>query len=237
MTGNREEQRVIGVIGGMGPLATADFYRKLIAHTDAARDQEHPHVIIDADTAIPDRTEALLRGGDDPAPALVASAKRLANAGAELLVMPCNTAHCFYQAITRAVYLPVLHMIALTRDALRARGIRTAGLLATDGAVGSGIYQETFAGSGVTLLLPDAAEQAAVTDIVYDGVKAGNLDRDIAAFRRACEALLARGAETLLLGCTELPPVFAHHRLAYPQIDPTLELALAALRAAGYPTK
>ena len=230
-------KKVLGIIGGMGPLATADLYRKIAEHTDAAADQEHPRAVIDSNTDIPDRTEALLHGGDDPTPELVKSARRLVSIGAEVLLIPCNTAHCFYDGVAAAVDVPVLHMISLTRDALIARGVRTAGLLATDGTVESGIYQETFAGSGVTLLVPDETDQAAVMDIVYNGVKAGDLAHDAAPFRRACEHLLQRGAETLVLGCTELPPAFELYRLDYPAADPTLELALAAIRAAGCETK
>ncbi|MCR5826689.1 MAG: amino acid racemase [Oscillospiraceae bacterium] len=226
-------KKVIGIIGGMGPLATADLYRKIAEHTDAACDQEHPRTVIDSNTDIPDRTEALLSGGADPTPELIRSAKRLVSVGADLLVIPCNTAHCFYDDVAAAVRVPVLHMIALTRDALCARGVRRAGLLATDGTVESGIYQSVFSGSGVELLTPDAAGQAAVMDLVYNGVKAGDLRHDAAPFRAACERLLARGAETLVLGCTELPPAFELYRLDYPAVDPTLELALAAIRAAG----
>ena len=137
-----------------------------------------------------------------------------------------------------AVTIPVLHMIALTRDALKARGVKCAGLLATDGTVQTGIYQRTFEQSGVALFTPDSADdQAAVMDVIYNGVKAGDLTHDVAAFRAACEHLLARGAEVLILGCTELPPAFELYRLDYPNVDPTLELALGAIRAAGCETK
>ena len=152
--------------------------------------------------------------------------------------MPCNTAHNFYDAVASSVSIPVLHMIAITCDALKSRGVKCAGLLATDGTVQTGIYQRTFEGSGVELLTPDNAEdQAAVMDIIYNGVKAGDLTHDATAFRSACEHLLARGAEVLILGCTELPPAFDIYHLDYPNVDPTLELALAAVRAAGCQTK
>lgn len=230
-------KRVIGIIGGMGPLATADLYRKIVEHTDAASDQEHPRVCMDSNTDIPDRTAALLHGGADPVPELVKSAWRLVSIGAEVLVMPCNTAHGFYDAVSAAAGVPVLHMIALTRDALERRGVKTAGLLATDGTVRTSVYQRVFANSGVTLLTPPSGDQAAVMGIIYNGVKAGDLRYDITAFCRACENLLARGAETLILGCTELPPAFEIYRLGYPATDPTLELALGAIRFAGCKTK
>ena len=227
------EKKVIGILGGMGPLATADLFQKIILHTAAASDQEHLRVCIDSNTNIPDRTAALLHGGADPVPEMVKSAKRLESIGADVLVMPCNTAHGFYDAVAASVDIPVLHMIALTRDALKARGVRAAGLLATDGTIETGIYQRVFAGSGIELLTPSPAEQAAVMDIIYNGVKAGDDKHDVSAFRACCESLLARGAQTLILGCTELPLAFSLYNLSYPAADPTLELALGAIRFAG----
>ena len=228
---------VIGILGGMGPLATADLFQKIVLHTDAKTDQEHPRVVIDSNTDIADRTEALLRGAADPTPELIKSARRLTSIGADFLAMPCNTAHGFYDAVAAAVDIPVLHMIALTRDALKSRGVAAAGLLATDGTVETGIYQNCFDRSGVALLTPPPEDQAAVMDLVYNGVKAGDLNRGATAFFRCCERLLARGAETLILGCTELPPVFKQYRPGYPATDPTLELALTAIRCAGCKVK
>ena len=228
---------VIGILGGMGPLATVDLFEKITMHTLAASDQEHPRVCIDSNTDIADRTAALLSGGPDPVPEMIKSARRLESIGADFLIMPCNTAHCFYEQIRGAVNIPLLHMIALTRDALTVRGVKRAGLLATDGTVKTGVYQKCFAGSGIELMLPEAEEQAAVMDVIYRGVKAGDLTYDVSAFRHTCEALLERGAETLILGCTELPPAFALYGLDYPSADPTLELALGAIRAAGCQTK
>lgn len=230
-------KKTIGILGGMGPLATVDLFQKITVHTDAKSDQEHPRVVIDSNTDIADRTEALLHGGADPTPEMIKSAQHLERIGADVLIMPCNTAHCFYDAVAASVSVPMLHMIALTCDALRARGVKRAGLLATDGTVQTGIYQRAFADSGIALLAPPSAAQAAVMDIVYSGIKAGKLDYDASAFRAACEGLFAAGAETLVLGCTELPPVFDLYHLDYPAVDPTLELALGALRFIGYPTK
>ena len=212
-------KKVIGILGGMGPLATADLFQKITLHTVAACDQAHPRVCIDSNTDIADRTAALLHGGEDPLPEMIKSAKRLESIGADFLIMPCNTAHNYYEQVCEAVTIPVLHMIALTRDALKARGVKCAGLLATDGT-------------------PDSADdQAAVMDVIYNGVKAGDLTHDVAAFRAACKHLLTRGAEVLILGCTELPPAFELYHLDYPNVDPTLELALGAIRAAGCETK
>lgn len=228
-----QNKKAIGIIGGMGPLATADLFRKIVLHTRASCDQEHLRVYIDCNTNIPDRTAALLSGGADPTPELVSSARGLERQGAEVLIMPCNTAHGFYDAVQAAVEVPVLHMVRLTARALTGRGVRTAGLLATDGTVRTGIYQRTFAGTGVELLTPGEEDQQAVMDMIYQGVKAGRRDYDPSKARRAMEALLARGAQTLILGCTELPLAVEQYGLDFPVTDPTLELALEAIRAAG----
>lgn len=227
-------KKVIGIIGGMGPLATADLFEKIVLHTAAGCDQEHLRVCIDSNTDIADRTAALLHGGADPRPEMIKSAKRLASIGSDVLIMPCNTAHNFYDDVAASVDIPVLHMIALTRDTLKKQGVKCAGLLATDGTVQTGIYQRTFEGSGVSLLTPDTADdQSAVMDVIYNGVKAGDMNHDVTAFCKSCEHLLERGAQVLILGCTELPPAFDLYHLDYPNIDPTLELALGAIRFAG----
>lgn len=228
-----ERKKAIGIIGGMGPLATADLFQKIILHTRALCDQEHLRVYIDSNTNIPDRTAALLHGGADPTPELVSSAQGLERQGAEVLIMPCNTAHNFYDAVQAAVSVPVLHMIRLTAQALAERGVKTAGLLATDGTVRTGIYQRIFDGTGVELLLPDEKGQRAIMDMIYQGVKAGRQDYLAVQARWAIECLLDRGAETLILGCTELPLAVKLYGLDYPVTDPTLELALGAIRFAG----
>ena len=227
------EKKTIGIIGGMGPLATADLFEKIVGHTKAACDQEHLHVVIDSNTNIPDRTAALLHGGADPLLELTGSARRLEAMGADVLIMPCNTAHNYYDGISAAVSVPVLHMVRLTAQALVERGVKKAGLLATDGTVQTGIYQKSFAGSGVELLTPDEAGQRAVMEMIYQGVKAGDMAFDAQPARQAMERLLAAGAEVLILGCTELPLAVKLYGIDLPAVDPTLELALAAIRFAG----
>ena len=227
------KKKTIGIIGGMGPLATADLFEKIILHTRAPRDQDHLRVLIDSNTNIPDRTAALLHGGADPLPELAGSARRLEEMGAQVLMMPCNTAHNYYDGVAAAVSVPVLHMVRLTAGALAERGVKRAGLLATDGTVQTGIYQRSFAGTGVELLTPDEAGQRAVMEMIYSGVKAGNMAFDAGPARAAMERLLSAGAETLILGCTELPLAAELYHIDLPAVDPTLELALAAIRFAG----
>ena len=224
------EKKTIGIIGGMGPLATVDLFHKMVVHTRASCDQDHLRILIDNDPSIEDRTAALLYGGADPTPKLIAAARNLQRGGAQLLVIPCNTAHCFFDAVQAAVDVPILHMMHITARVLEARGIRRAGLLSTTGTVQTGIYQDIFADTGIELLMPRQKGQQALMDVIY-WIKAGKMDFDGSGIRKVIEELLDGGSETLILGCTELPLMTALYR--YPVTDPTLELALEAVRQAG----
>ncbi len=226
-------KKTIGIIGGMGPLATADLFRKIVTHTQATCDQDHLHVIIDNNTAIPDRTAALLRGGEDPLPQMKKSARMLESDGADCLTMPCNTAHFFHAQVQSSVHIPLLNMLELTCQEMQRRGIRTAGLLATNGTVLTGVYAAVAEKYGITLLTPDDAGQQAVMDMIYRGVKAGAAVYDTAAVEAAALRLQQQGAETMVLGCTELPLAVEQYHLDFPAIDPTLELAKGAIRFAG----
>lgn len=224
--------KTVGIIGGMGPLATCDLFRKIIGKTPAQSDQEHIRVVIDSNTAIPDRTAAILEGGPDPLPQLVRSAIGLEGMGAELLVMPCNTAHYFYDELVRFVRVPVLHMIRETLEEMRRRGIKNAGLLATDGTCRSGVYDRVFKGSGIRLLKPEGEAQAQVMRVIYQGVKAGKTAYDTAALELALDGLEGQGAECFILGCTELPLAFELYGISRSSLDPTAILAAAAVREA-----
>lgn len=227
-------KRTIGVLGGMGPLATADLYRKIIEATPARRDQDHLHVIIDADPSVPDRTEALLHGGPDPTPWLIAGAQRLEGAGASFIVIPCNTAHAFLGAVRDAVAIPIISMIDETAAevaALLPRGA-AAGILATSGTVSAGLYQNALAAAGLRALVPSPDAQAQVMAAIA-AVKAGDLSR--ATTEKALVAayeLIEQGAGALLAACTELPLILQPNDIPVPLIDPTAVLARAAVREA-----
>ena len=225
--------KTIGIIGGMGPAATCDLMEKIIALTRAARDQEHLHVIADVNTAIPDRTDAILHGGADPVPEMVKSAQRLESAGAEMLLMPCNTAHYFYGQVAGAVKVPVLHMARETAAVLQAAGVQSAGVLATDGTVRSGVYESALSQAGIRAVYPAPALQREVMRLIYQGVKARAVPLGDIPVRDILADLRAQGAETVLLACTELPIAFRELGLLAGTLDPTRVLAFAAVRAAG----
>jgi len=229
-------KRSVGILGGMGPLATADLFRKLVVLTDASCDGEHIRVYIDSNVNIPDRTAAILRGGPSPLPEMTESLRRLEACGADCVIMPCNTAHYFLPELRPRTKLPFLSMLRATARACAARFPgKTAGVLATRGTLETGLYPAALAAEGVASVLPGEAGRDALTAVIYDGVKAG---RALASFRAPVEQTLsdmaAAGADYFVLGCTELPIV--RETLALPGgfVDPTEELAKAAIRWCGY---
>jgi aspartate racemase len=228
------QRRTIGILGGMGPLATADLYRKIIEATPARRDQDHLHVVIEADPSVPDRTEALLGDGEDPLPALVRGTRRLADAGVDFIVMPCNTAHAFLPNMQAACPARFLSMIDETARvaATRLRPGAVVGILATRGTIAANLYQEALQRESLRAIVPDEADQELVSAAIAR-VKAGDVSAEAADLAlRAANGLIARGAEAVLAACTELPVILRPGDLSALLIDPTEVLAHAAVREA-----
>ncbi len=229
------QRPIVGILGGMGPAATADLYAKIIAATPATRDQDHLHVVIWADPTVPDRSTALLHGGEDPTPWLIRGAMQLLAMGASLIAVPCNTAHAFLPRIERQIAIPFLHMMDETATAVeRAHPtIQRVGLLATSGTIASGLYQEWFATHHIAVVVPNDDFQERFVMRAIDRVKAGDTGPETTALLADVGAhLVAQGAEALIAGCTELPIVFRDGNASVPVIDPTLVLAEAIVRRA-----
>ncbi len=226
-------KKTVGIIGGMGPLATGDLFMEIVANTDAQSDQEHLHIIVDNNTAIPDRTDAILHNGVSPLNEMQKSAQRLINIGATILCMPCNTAHYFYKDLASRLNVPLVNMIEETGNELVRQGIKKAALLATEGTVLCGIYADVMKNKGVELIYPDARGQHVVTDVIYKGIKANNMAYNPVMFNAVIETLFARGAQTLILGCTELPIAARRYNVTKPCVNPTHILARAVISAAG----
>ncbi len=226
--------KTLGIIGGMGPLATAHLFRKIITCTRADSDQEHIRIFIDNNTDVPDRTAALLEGGEDPRPHLIASAEKLQAMGADFLIMPCNTAHAYYDDIVDAVQIPFLSMIEETARFIRRRFPQTScvGLLSTAGTCRTGVYDRVLQQYGLEVRTPAGAHEEAVTAVIY-GIKQGRLDIDLADFFGAVAQLRADGPDVFVLGCTELSVAYDVHRFEGPFIDPVHVIATAAIRYAG----
>ena len=200
----------LGILGGMGPLATADFFAKLVALTPAARDQDHLPVLIASLPDIPPRVPAILAGGPSPLPALLAARDRLLAAGATMLAMPCNTAHHWFDALAEC-RAPMLHIAdaALHALAREAPGVTAVGLVATRGTLRSGFYQRRLQALGLVAIEPDDALLAQVIEPAVAAVKAGAVVEGGRGFQRAARALHAGGAQGVILACTEVPPALA----------------------------
>lgn len=228
-------QKVIGVLGGLGPWATLDLFEKILRLTPARTDQEHLRVIIDNNPQIPDRSPAILGDGEDPTPALVATAQNLQRAGADFLVIPCNTAHYFYDRIRAAVTIPILNIMDEVAAAAREEvpGVRVLGVLATAATMASGLYHRACRRQGIEVIGPDPAGQEVINRAIY-GVKAGRMGAEVTReVGPVAASLTARGAEGLVLGCTELPFVLKAHDVQVPLLDSNEILARAAVRFAA----
>src|SRR5512146_897173 len=221
--------RTLGVLGGMGPLATADWLATLVRVTPASRDQDHMPLLVDSAPQIPDRNDAILGGGADPAPALLAGLRRLEAGGAGAIAIPCNTAHYWHPLLQSATSLPILHIMEAVAAVLDERGISGAvGLLATNATLHARIYENRLHISGRRCLHPTAEQQAALMQAIR-AVKAGNLAGGRAAVCAAATALIERGAQAVVLACTELPLVVPNSSEA-PFIDAGVALAKMCVR-------
>ena len=229
------QPRIVGVLGGMGPLATVDFLRKMIDATPAVRDQEHVPVIVSSIPQVPDRTEAYFRGGPSPLEAMISSGRRLVAAGAELIVVPCNTAHLWFDGLQAALDVPLLNLVdeAVSEVTKVVRPGGRVGLLSTDATLASGLYTKHRSPrnqADLDWVLPTADEMNACVMPCVAAVKAGNLAAAAELGRVVAKALQSRGAEALLLGCTEIPLALDQQAVDIPMIDATAALARAAVR-------
>ncbi|WP_175912201.1 MULTISPECIES: amino acid racemase [unclassified Burkholderia] len=209
-SGARAATFKIGVVGGVGPAATVDFLDKIVRNTPAARDQEHVKLLVEQNPQIPDRTENLVGTGADPTISLYATCKKLEDGDADLIAIPCNTAHAFVERIQPYLGIPIVNMLTVTVAHLRDTypALKEVGVLATTGTIESGVYEKALASQGLRQVAPKPALQARVMEAIYgrQGVKAGfttgECREDIGA---AVEALMAEGVRVIVLGCTELP--------------------------------
>ncbi|MEB4614460.1 aspartate/glutamate racemase family protein [Leucobacter sp. M11] len=196
--------RMLGVLGGMGPLATAEFYRRLVLACPAKNDQEHIPVVIWADPSVPDRSNALMGAGADPTPALRRGAQALKRAGATSVVVPCNTAHVFLDRALDGLDLPVVSLVeATTRHIARFEVPGPVGILGTSGTVASQLYQDALAKLGIATIVPDTAGQE-LADRGIRSVKAGDARAGREALVAGMKILRQQGATRLIAGCTEI---------------------------------
>lgn len=223
----------LGILGGLGPMSGVYFCELLVAHTKAESDGDHINFLLSSRADTPDRTEYILgHSSRNPVPVMIEEVQKLTAAGADLIAIPCNTAHYFYESIVQASSAPVLNIIHETVELCRARGMKRVGVLATEGTIRSGSYEQECRRAGVGYMTCTEDEQKVISQIIYEQIKRGR-QPDLEAFRRISASMRERGCEAMILGCTELSLL---KKMTDPDpmwIDSLEVLAVSAIRACG----
>ena len=222
--------KVLGILGGMGPKATLDFYGRVIELTPAQHDQEHIPTIIHSNTETPNRNESILKGSHDSLPYLVDGVVFLEHGGADVIVIPCNTAHYYIGDLRAGVRIPILSIIEETVLAIQASQSvpDCVGILATDGTKAMNLYGEELKKAGISYIYPKNDFQAKVMQLI-DGVKSGNLVNSGAVLGKIERHCISAGAQALILGCTELPLAARSCQLQLPVFNPNAILAASTV--------
>ena len=232
------KERIIGILGGMGPEATLYLFQKVINNTGAARDQDHFRIVIDNNPKIPDRTPAILGQGETPLPAMIVTAKNLEKAGADFITIPCVSAHYFIGELRSVVSVPIVSLIDEVAADIQRRlpKIKRIGLIAPTGTVDAGLFQERFSKMDVEVLVPprETQEKLVMSAIYGDsGIKAGCISSENKEkILNSSNEMIERGAEGIIAGCTEVPLVAEQNDIDVPFFDSLDILALAAIRIA-----
>ncbi|MEA1974024.1 MAG: amino acid racemase [Bacillota bacterium] len=231
-----KNEKIIGIIGGMGPMATVDLFNKIILNTNANSDQEHAHIIIDNNTMIPDRSKAINENGQSPVFEISKTALKLIDAGANILIMPCNTAHYFYKEIKEKIdesYMNIdytfINMIEETAKVIDSNGYKKVYLLATTGTYKSRVYQNTFKKYGINVVVPNFENQEMIMKSIYNYKKGINNYHKEEFIKLINDAQKDENIK-FVLGCTELPIIFRKMGLLKDTIDPTEILAKVAIK-------
>ena len=231
-------EKVIGILGGMGPEATLECYSRIIKLTPAKTDQEHLHVVIDANPKVPDRTAAIIGQGQSPLPSLVEGCRRLQHAGADFIIIPCVSAHFFLDQIREQAQRPILSIFDTIAEVIAAEHseIKTIGLMGTTGTIRGGLLQKRLALDGIATIVPDETHQAKVMAAIYDikdAQPARSEEEYTSDLIAAAESLISTGAQGIIAGCTEIPLALKQKHLAVPYVDALEILARAAVLKAG----
>ncbi len=220
------KEKILGVLGGIGPLATVYFMDMLVKMTDAESDQQHIPVLCFNHSTIPDRTAYILdHRSPNPLPVMEEDAKLLERAGASCIVIPCNTAHYFYEQLQKAVGVPIINIITETVAAITSRQpeVKKIGILATEGTIAAGSYQKACADRGVACAVPGEADRRSLMNIIYNQVKAGK-EADFEEFMRIIGVMKHDGCDAVILGCTELSIIHRDFHMKRADVVDSLEV-------------
>ena len=232
-----DNRKILGVIGGLGPIATAHFMELVINMTDVQTDQEHLPVIVYNMPFIPDRTAYILDNTkENPLPMMLTIGKALQEQGADCIAVPCVTAHYFMDTLEAGVSVPLINGVRETVAHLKENGIQKVGIMATDGTIQSGIFHKELEKQGLQPIAPLAAAQADVMHLIFNNVKAGK-PAEMDRFLSATEDLRAQGAQAIVLGCTELSLIKRDEKIGAGFIDAMEVLARQSVLACNKPLK
>lgn len=227
------ESKKLGVIGGLGPMATAVFLEMVVEMTDADVDQEHIEMLIHHCPQIPDRTSYILgNSSENPEIKMIEVEKELERQGAEMIVIPCVTSTYFWKELSEAVDIPVLNIVEELHKYFKQRNVCSVGLMATSGTVESGLFQKAFAGENCRLILPSKERQQDVMHLIYNNIKA-NKPAEMERFAAVSEELREQGAEVIILGCTELSVLHKDHEIGAGYLDAMQLMAKCAVEYCG----
>ena len=232
-----ENRKILGVIGGLGPIATAHFMELVINMTDVQTDQQHLPMLVYNMPFIPDRTAYILDNTkENPLPKMLSIGKALQEQGADCIAVPCVTAHYFMNALETGVSVPLINGVRETVAHLKENGIQKVGIMATDGTIRSGIFHKELEKQGLQPIAPSANAQTDVMHLIFNNVKAGK-PVELERFLSAAEDLRAKGAQAIILGCTELSLIKREHNIGAGFIDAMEVLARQSVLACGKPLK
>jgi aspartate racemase len=230
---NAKPNKILGIFGGMGPEATAIFYQQIVKLTPATIDQEHIPTLIYSLPQVPDRMNAIRYNDLSIVSFITEGVVRLEKAGASFIAIPCNTVHYFYDYMQKAVSIPIIHMIRETAEevAIKYPHIKTVGLLSTTGTISTGLYEKALTNKGFTVIVPDADIQTDYVMKAVYGIKSGeNKEKCEDWLTIAGEDVQEKGAEVIILGCTEIPLAFNPERMRVPVINSSEVLAQRAIQ-------
>lgn len=231
-------KKILGILGGMGPLATIDLQQRILDFTDAETDQEHIRVFVDNHPQIPDRISAILADGESPVPALLESLLALTSCGAECIVMPCVTAHYFLPRLRVPEGVEFLNMLGIAVNACLARYPgKTAGVLSSTATAKSALVTDMLGKMNIPFVAPLDEDQRLLGRLILNVKARADMEEAGRRFNAVAEEMSSRGADYFLLACTELPIIARASAFPYGFIDATSELAKAAVKACGYPCR
>ena len=232
-----QKEMMLGVIGGLGPMATAYFMELITDMTDAATDQEHLRMLIYSAPSIPDRTRYILDNTcENPLPEMLRIGNLLVQQGAQRIAIPCVTAHYFFEELESGIPVPVINGVRETALHLKNHGVTKVGIMATDGTIKSRVFHRELEKQGIEAVVPSSHRQADVMRLIFDDIKAGK-PADMQRFANVAKELQENGAQAIILGCTELSLIKRSHTIGAGFLDAMEILAQQTVLQCGKPLK